>query len=77
MKNTLYSVAKLMALTGTVVFQTSCNDDFMDRYPLDKITDENYWKTEEDLQLYANTFYPRYIVGFGSGWQTGTCQPCL
>jgi len=47
----------------------------MDRYPLDKITDENYWKTEEDLQLYANTFYPRYIVGFGSGWQTGTVQP--
>ena len=35
----------------------ACNDDFMDKYPEDKINDETYWKTENDLKNYANQFY--------------------
>ncbi len=54
---------------------SSCNDEFMERYPLDRITDQNYWLTENDLQLYVNAFYPSYVVGFGSVWQDGTVQP--
>lgn len=36
---------------------TSCNDDFMERYPKDKINDETYWHTESDLKNFANQFY--------------------
>ncbi|MGI6572652.1 MAG: RagB/SusD family nutrient uptake outer membrane protein [Fermentimonas sp.] len=36
----------------------ACNNDFMERYPPDKISDMNYWKTASDLQLFANQFYP-------------------
>ncbi|AGA78430.1 RagB/SusD family nutrient uptake outer membrane protein [Echinicola vietnamensis] len=53
----------------------SCNDEFMDRYPLDQITDENFWKTAQDLELYCNSFYPDYITGFGTGWGTSTVAP--
>ena len=33
------------------VLLPSCNDDFMERYPLDEITDESFWKTETDLKV--------------------------
>ena len=36
---------------------TACNNDFMDRYPEDKINDETYWTSENDLKNYANQFY--------------------
>lgn len=41
-----------------------CNNDFMERYPLDSITDQNFWKSESDLELYCNSFYAKYIPGF-------------
>jgi len=53
----------------------SCKKDSLDRFPLDNITDQNYWKTENDLKLYNNSFYPRYIVGFGTDYADGTVQP--
>jgi starch-binding outer membrane protein, SusD/RagB family len=37
---------------------SSCNDDYMERYPLDKISDETFWKSASDMELYANQFYP-------------------
>ncbi len=39
-----------------MVFIT-CNEDFMDKYPLDKINDQTYWKTANDLKNYSNQFY--------------------
>lgn len=53
----------------------ACKKDFLDRYPLDNIVDQNYWKNENDLKLYTNSFYPRYIVGFGTDFADGTVQP--
>ena len=29
-----------------------CNDSFLDRIPLDELTDETYWETEEHLILH-------------------------
>lgn len=53
----------------------ACKKDFLDRYPLDNIVDQNYWKNENDLKLFANSMYPRYIVGFGTDFADGTVQP--
>ncbi len=36
----------------------ACNDKFLERMPLDKISDSNFWKTGADVQMYANQFYP-------------------
>ncbi|WP_445738201.1 RagB/SusD family nutrient uptake outer membrane protein [Mariniflexile sp.] len=35
----------------------SCNDDFLERYPLDRLSNETFWKTENDLKVYNNTLY--------------------
>lgn len=66
---------KIFIALFTVTFLAACNDDFMERYPLDKITDQNFWKSESDLKKYVDTFYPSYVIGFGSGWQDNTLQP--
>lgn len=36
---------------------TACNDDFLDRLPLDEVSNETFWNTENDLQVYNNSFY--------------------
>lgn len=35
----------------------SCESDFLERYPLDEISDATYWNTETDLRIYNNRIY--------------------
>jgi len=53
-----------------VFIVAGCDDEFMERYPLDSISDQNFWKSESDLKLYCNTFYGKYIEGFDNTWGT-------
>lgn len=45
------------ALTLPMMMSTSC-DDMLDVTPQDKITPDTFFKTEKDLMLYTNKFYP-------------------
>src|SRR5687768_8134400 len=36
----------------------ACNDDFLEKRPLDQISDNTFWKTGADIEMYANQFYP-------------------
>jgi starch-binding outer membrane protein, SusD/RagB family len=56
-----YSVAACIMLL-------SCKKDVLDRPPLTKIVDEKYWRNEDDIRLYANTFYPNYFNGFATSF---------
>lgn len=58
-----------IAISILLLFAVSCNDDFMDRAPLDKISDANYWKTANDLKLYVNNLYNRNdLLAKEDGW---------
>lgn len=46
----------------------SCNDDFMERPPLDQVSDATFWNSEQDLEIYCNPFYATYFRGLGHGW---------
>jgi len=46
----------LTVITLTAIL-TACNDNFLERAPLVSISDANYWKTANDLKIYANNFY--------------------
>lgn len=55
-------------VTIAAVF-TACQKNFLERRPLSLISESDYWNTENDLRLYANSFYntfPSYIGGFGT-----------
>lgn len=46
----------ILSLFGLI----SCNDSFLDRIPQDQLSDESYWKTEDDIAKYTAALY-RYI----------------
>ncbi len=46
----------VVASLSFVVLLTSCNDAFLDRFPMDEVTDENFWQSEEHIEQVANTF---------------------
>lgn len=43
----------------------SCNDDYLEKYPGDKLTEETLWKSESDFRAYALNLYNFH--GFGVG----------
>lgn len=53
MKSYITSIAVLLL----VLVGTSCNDEFLERYPLDQISNETFWNTENDLRVYNNGLY--------------------
>ncbi|QDH81658.1 RagB/SusD family nutrient uptake outer membrane protein [Echinicola soli] len=53
MKNLRY----IFSLLSLVLFLPSCNDAFLDREPLDAISDVNFWQNSEQLLLAVNGAY--------------------
>jgi hypothetical protein len=47
-----FKVALIMLL-----FIAGCNDEFLQRAPLDQVSSETFWNTEADLSLYNLSFY--------------------
>ncbi|TKG97412.1 RagB/SusD family nutrient uptake outer membrane protein [Puteibacter caeruleilacunae] len=67
---------RILLLVFVLTTFYSCDEDFLERYPLDAISDAAYWNTEKDLQNYVNGLYdilpskrgysPKY------DWENGT-----
>lgn len=53
----LYVTIKVLGFLIVGGMVTSCNDSFMDRYPIAEVSPENSFKTARDLELYTNGFY--------------------
>ena len=67
MKNTyIYLILAFMILNACE------KQDFLNKYPLDAITDANYWKTTSDLQLYVNQYYTKFPNLYEMTSSTGT-----
>ena len=45
-----------LILTSLILTQ-SCDEDFLHRFPLDELTPQDYFKSPDELKLYANRFY--------------------
>jgi hypothetical protein len=48
---------KLIVFLLLLFVGTSCNDEFLERFPLDAITNDTFWNTENDLAVYNNSLY--------------------
>ena len=60
MKKIFYSIIILFA--GIVLY--SCDEDLLDKTPLDEISDPEFWNTENDLKLYVSNLYENI-----EGWE--------
>ena len=55
-KNNMKNIYIILLLS--LFTMTSCNDDYLEKLPLDKISDSSFWQSGADVQMYANQFYP-------------------
>lgn len=61
-KNILYISCALLLVTFT-----GC-EDFLDRDPQNKQTNDSYWLNETSLRTYAQDFYSSYYTGYGTDY---------
>lgn len=48
---------QLMLAGALTLGAISCDDEFLDRHPLDQVSDVSFWKTEEQLKVAVNACY--------------------
>lgn len=60
-----------LIIAGLLLISTACNDEFLERPPLDELTDANYWQTEQHVRDAANAGYAgligKDVVNVGEG----------
>ncbi|PHN01781.1 RagB/SusD family nutrient uptake outer membrane protein [Flavilitoribacter nigricans] len=68
MKNILFPIIGVAIL----LVGTSCNDEFLDRFPETSIGKENFFNSEEDLSIYMNNLYnfPGWGIYVADGYAT-------
>lgn len=64
MKKYLLYIGCFLGLASTY----SC-DSFLDKDPLDKLTNDTYWVSEISLRTYAQDFYSTYFVGYAQDYR--------
>ncbi len=50
-------INKLCVALLFIALASGCKDEFLERYPLDEISNETFWNTENDLLVYNNGLY--------------------
>lgn len=50
-------IIRLSLMIVATFVSYSCNDEFLNRQPLDRISNETFWNTENDLRVYNNSIY--------------------
>jgi hypothetical protein len=48
---------KFISIITAVIIIISCSEDFLERYPLDELSPNDFFKNPEQLEIYANRFY--------------------
>ncbi|WP_126245869.1 RagB/SusD family nutrient uptake outer membrane protein [Chitinophaga rhizosphaerae] len=59
---------KIFALLFAATLAGGCKKEFLVRMPLDQLTDQTYWSSEENVRAFAYRFYAAYFPGFSSGY---------
>ncbi|MFC5623439.1 RagB/SusD family nutrient uptake outer membrane protein [Algoriphagus winogradskyi] len=61
---------RIIALALSFFALSSC-EDFLEKPPLDSLTDETYWTNESNVRSFSWGFYTAYFSGYGSGYTWG------
>ncbi|MBN3581895.1 RagB/SusD family nutrient uptake outer membrane protein [Algoriphagus aestuarii] len=61
---------RIIALAFGLFALSGC-EDFLEKPPLDKLTDETYWSSESNVRSFSWGFYTAYFSGYGSGYSWG------
>jgi starch-binding outer membrane protein, SusD/RagB family len=62
---------KIYFSLAAVIILSACKKDFLDRFPLDELSDDTYWSSENNVRTFAWSFYPGFFSGYGSSYSSG------
>ncbi|WP_016777940.1 RagB/SusD family nutrient uptake outer membrane protein [Anaerophaga thermohalophila] len=62
---------KISLIFAALLAFMSCEDDFLDKKPIDQMTDGNFWTSEENVRTFSLGFYQHFFIGYGEGWTWG------
>lgn len=51
------TMKKINLLVVVLIWFSSCNDEFLEKYPLDEVSNQTFWRNEGDLEIYNNNLY--------------------
>ena len=51
------SIIQVFLISSAILLIYSCKKDYLDRTPLDRISNATFWNTENDLKIYNNGLY--------------------
>ena len=58
----------LLVLIALPIAACDVTDDFLTRPPLDQLTDDHYWTSENNVRTFAYGFYTNYFAAYGTGY---------
>lgn len=61
-------IYKAFGTIAVCLLMVSCNKEVLDRPQLTSFPDNNFWRNETDIRLYAFGFYGHYFVGYNTAW---------
>ena len=59
---------KILLLLLIPLLYIGCKKDFLEKLPLDRLSDDTYWTTEANVRTFAWSYYTRYFPGYASGF---------
>lgn len=59
---------KLIYHLAAVIVLASCNKNILDRPPLTSYVDGQYWRNEDDVRMYTNSYYSNYFSGYNTSF---------
>lgn len=62
---------KIILVLFCCFYLSSCQKDILEQTPETNISDSDYWKTANDLKLYANNFYNNMLPNYNGWGSTG------
>lgn len=63
---------KQLIIFGCSIFSFISCENVLDKYPLDKVTEEVFWKNAKDMELYSNKFYSCFPDHRKNDWNGGS-----
>lgn len=70
MKRLFKNIKIIASLSGLILLATGCNK-YIDKQPLDQLTDNNFWASQTNVQAFSWGFYNDVVIGYSSGWGLG------
>lgn len=59
---------KLIYSLAAIIILVSCNKNILDRPPLTSYVDGQFWRNEDDIRMYVNSYYPYYFSGYNTSF---------